>query len=293
MARKRSAKQDTARHIAIVGAGNLGTALAVALHDAGFVIDQIISRPNPQSLKRARRLAGEVGATAASIRQVQLQSKIVWLCVPDSAIAAVAESLADLAEWKGRVALHSSGALASDELAALHNRGAVVASAHPMMTFVRGSRPSLRNVPFAIEGDSRAVSIALKIVKALHGQAFSIRKEHKAAYHAWGMFSSPLLCALLAASERITAAAGVGRKAARSRMFPILQQTLANYARLGAGKSFSGPIARGDVETVKKHLRVLRDVPEAGEVYIALARAALRELPSRNRKALEEILEEH
>jgi predicted short-subunit dehydrogenase-like oxidoreductase (DUF2520 family) len=125
----------------------------------------------------------------------------------------------------------------------------------------------------------------------LRGQPFTIRKQDKDAYHAWGMFASPLLTALLAAGERVAATAGVGRKAARKRMLPILNQTLANYARLGAPGAFSGPITRGDVTTVAKHLSVLRGVPGAREVYIALARAALRDLPAKNRVTLEEILE--
>jgi predicted short-subunit dehydrogenase-like oxidoreductase (DUF2520 family) len=104
------------------------------------------------------------------------------------------------------------------------------------------------------------------------------------------MFVSPLLTALLAASENVAAAAGVSKKEARQKMLPILNQTLANYARLGAVGSFSGPIARGDVDTVRKHLKILRTVPEAGEVYLALARIALRELPAKNRVQLEKIL---
>jgi predicted short-subunit dehydrogenase-like oxidoreductase (DUF2520 family) len=128
------------------------------------------------------------------------------------------------------------------------------------------------------------------IVGDLRGHAFIIRKQQKQAYHAWGMFASPLLTALLAASEKVAAAAGVSRKAARRRMLPILKQTLANYERLGARESFSGPIARGDVETVKKHLTILRGVPGPREVYLALARAALGALPTKNRVALRRLL---
>ena len=71
---------------------------------------------------------------------------------------------------------------------------------------------------------------------------------------------------------------------------PILQQTLANYGRMGAAESFSGPIARGDVATVQKHLEVLQSVPQARDVYLALAFAALRDLPAKNVRELEEIL---
>jgi predicted short-subunit dehydrogenase-like oxidoreductase (DUF2520 family) len=123
----------------------------------------------------------------------------------------------------------------------------------------------------------------------LLGQPFSIRKDQKGAYHAWGMFASPLLTALLAATERVALAAGVSRNSARERMLPILKQTLANYEVLGAQGAFSGPLPRGDVATVQKHLKVL-GMSGAREVYVALARAALRDLPAKNRAALEKIL---
>ncbi len=274
--------------IAIVGAGNLASALAPALHGAGYRIEQIVARAS--SIKRARRLAQEIHARAEFSNRAQISADIVWFCVPDRAIAAAAKSLADAAHWEGKVALHSSGALSSDELSMVRATGATVASAHPLMTFVRGSRPSLAGVSFAVEGDLKAVREARAIVSDLGGEAFSIRKVHKAAYHAWGMFSSPLLCSLLAASERVAAEVGVGRKSARARMLPILRQTLANYARLGAAESFSGPIVRGDVETVRKHLKVLRSVPGGREVYVALASAALRDLPAQNRAALRKAL---
>jgi predicted short-subunit dehydrogenase-like oxidoreductase (DUF2520 family) len=285
-----SAKQSTKPLITIVGAGNLAGALAVSLREAGYSVDQIVSRGSTASLLGARRLAREVGASAITASRARIRAEIVWFCVPDGEIAAAAASLTGAAEWKGKVALHSSGALTSDELAVLRERGAAVASVHPLMTFVRGSRPLLAGVPFAIEGNPKAVRAARAIVLRLRGQSFAIRKEKKVAYHAWGMFASPLLTALLAASERVALAAGVHRKAARHRMLPILRQTLANYARLGAPGSFSGPIARGDAATVGKHLQVLLEVPEVREVYVALARAALRGLPAKNRASLEKIL---
>lgn len=284
------ARRSEKPRVAIVGAGNLASALAVALRAAGYGIDEIISRGQASSVQRARALAREVGASGVAALRAQLRAEIVWFCVPDSEIARAAEALTEAANWSGKVALHSSGALTSDALLALRRRGAGVASVHPLMTFVRGSRPPLAGVPFAIEGSQKAVTTARAIVRDLRGHPFAIRKQRKQAYHAWGTFASPLLVALLAASERVAAAAGVNRTEARTRMSPILRQTLTNYARLGAAESFSGPIARGDVETVKKHLNVLRDVTGAREVYIALARTALRELPSRNRAALEKIL---
>jgi predicted short-subunit dehydrogenase-like oxidoreductase (DUF2520 family) len=128
------------------------------------------------------------------------------------------------------------------------------------------------------------------IVKALGGKAYAIRRQDKVAYHAWGTFASPLLTALLATTEHIAAAAGVNRREAKRRMLPILQQTLANYAVLDAAGAFSGPIVRGDVETIRRHLRVLRKVPAAAEVYAALAKAAVRYLPGRRTRTVRKVL---
>jgi len=285
-----SAKLSAKPRVAIVGAGNLAGALAASLCGAGYGIEQIISRDGDASLRRARQLAREVGASAVAAHRAKIRALVVWFCVPDGAIAGAASALREAADWKGKVALHSSGALTGDELGGLRRRGAAVGSVHPLMTIVRGSRPALAGVPFAIEGNLKAVRAARVMVRDLGGLPFSIRKKQKEAYHAWGMFASPLFTALLAATERVAMAAGISRKAAREKMLPILKQTLANYSRLRAPGAFSGPMARGDVATVEKHLRVLRRVEGARGIYIALARAALRDLPVKNRAAIEKIL---
>jgi predicted short-subunit dehydrogenase-like oxidoreductase (DUF2520 family) len=235
-------------------------------------------------------LAKQVGA-GASTDLSAVRAELIWFCVPDAEITRAARSFAKRIEWKGRVALHSSGALTSDELAVLRLRGASVASVHPLMTFVRGSGASLAGVPFALEGDPAAVRVARRIVRDVGGRAHSIRKKDKAAYHAWGTFASPLFTALLATTEQVAALAGVNKKAAKQRMIPILLQTLANYAAFGAAGAFSGPIVRGDVDTVKRHLHVLRAAPGARRVYSDLARAALQYLPVKNKRMLKQVLD--
>jgi predicted short-subunit dehydrogenase-like oxidoreductase (DUF2520 family) len=275
--------------IAIVGMGNLGSALAAALKRAGYVLDAVQARSDSESLRRAPSLSKQSGGV--SVRPGQTNADVVWLCVPDGKIGEAAGVLAREGNWKGKVALHSSGALTSDELEVLRQRGARVASAHPLMTFVRGSRPALAGVPFAIEGDPSAARVARRIVSDLGGRSYTIRKQDKVAYHAWATFASPLLTALLATTERVAATAGVEGREARQRMLPILRQTLANYARLGAAASFSGPIVRGDVETVNRHLRILADHAPLRDVYAALARTAVLYLPSKNRRKLEEIVQ--
>jgi predicted short-subunit dehydrogenase-like oxidoreductase (DUF2520 family) len=186
--------------------------------------------------------------------------------------------------------LHSSGALASDELRALKRRGAAIASAHPMMTFVAGKAAGMKDVAFALEGDAAAVGAARLIAADLGGHPFQISKENKALYHAIGAFCSPLVIALLATGEKVAKQARVPASELRRVMQPILQRTIENYINRGAAASFSGPINRGDVATVRKHLAALRKVPQARDIYLAIARAALKSLPVKHKAKLAQIL---
>ena len=270
--------------IAIVGPGRLGSALAIELQRAGYRISEVVSR------REAGALARKLLAHAADLRSAVLDADLVWFCVPDREIAAAAQALAVKTAWKRKIVFHSSGALTSDELDVLRRRGASVAAVHPMMTFVRGTVPSLRAVPFAIEGDATAVQVARGIVRRLGGDPFNIRAKNKVAYHTWGAFASPLLVALLVSAEQVARKAGLKADEARRRMLPILRQTIENYARFGPAGAFSGPLVRGDAEVVRKHLQALREIPEAREVYLALARVAIQHLPVQQRRRLQQAL---
>ena len=276
--------------ITLVGPGNLARVLGLALDAAGYRIEEIVSRPAPESRQRARLLARQVGARAATYRDARLASKIIWLCVSDDAIAPVASELAKTGDWKGKIVLHSSGARSSRELEPLRARGAAVGSLHPMQTFVRASEATLGGVSFAVEGDPAAVRVGRRIAHDVGGSVFTIRPEAKVLYHAMGSFCSPMVVASLSTAERIAKAAGIPPTAAKRIIHPLLQQTIANYLSKGTVAAFSGPINRGDVNTVRKHLEALREVPGAREIYLALARSALRALPVRDRPAVRKVL---
>jgi len=279
--------------ISLVGAGNIASALGIGLRKAGYRIVAIHSRPNRGSLRRARALARRVGAIAGQDTS-EIGGDILWFCVPDSEInkaARLFRTHLNHDEWRGKIAFHSSGVLTSDELRELRRAGAAVASVHPLMTFVPRSRPALKGVAFAIEGDLRAVAVARQLVRELGGYPYSIRKQDKPAYHACCTFASPLLTALLASTEELALLSGMTRKGARKRLLPILQQTVANFGSFGAPAAFSGPIIRGDIATVQRHLQQLREHPEIRNEYIALARAALKFLPVKDRESLVKILE--
>jgi len=251
-----------------------------------------------------------VGAQTVAAHSPALDATLLWFCVPDREIRRAASALAghlaaraaahkknggpnkvpSKGTSKVRFAFHSSGALLSRELEPLRKPGIAVASVHPLMTFVSGTHPSLTDVPFAMEGDAAATQVARQIVRKLGGESFSLPAARKAAYHAWATLTSPLLLAFLVTLEEAARTAGFTRNDARRKSLPIIRQTLANYSRLGPAPSFSGPLIRGDADTVAKHLAALKKHPGAREVYVALARAALRGLPVKNRDGLRRLL---
>ena len=237
-----SATQVRRPIMTIAGPGSLGNALAISLHAAGYRISEILSRAGKGSRRRARVLARKVGACAAVIGKEPCNADVLWLCVPDREIRNCAEFLARSGGWSKRAVLHSSGALTSDELAALRSRGASVASVHPLMTFVPGEIPSLAGVPFAIEGDWTATRVARRIARHLGGEPFQISKADKTAYHAWGAFTSPLLTALLVTAEQVAAAARIPRRRARKR--PLTRSRLRIPRRVPTRPPAATPTAR-------------------------------------------------
>ena len=172
----------------------------------------------------------------------------------------------------------------------LKKRGAAVASVHPMMTFVRNVRPDLRRVTFTIEGDGRAVRVAQRIARDLGGLAVQINAKRKAMYHAFGAFTSPLIVVTLAAAEQVARKAGLNQRSARAAIAPILRQTVNNYIEKGPAGAFSGPLVRGDVDTVRRHLQVLQAAPEARAAYVALARSAMKTLPVKRKREIAGLL---
>ncbi len=275
--------------VSLVGSGNLARALGPALRSAGYRNKAVAFRDAVASKKRAASLARRLGAGAVALES-EPAADIIWLCHTDDALPETARRLARQPGWRGKIVFHSSGALTSDVLAPLRRAGAHTASLHPMMTFVPGTQPRLKGVPFAVEGDRQAVAAARRIVARLGGEVFTIKKGAKVLYHALGSFSSPLLVATLVTAERVGCGAGLSRQQTRKIIGPILAQTLKNYVERGAAAAFSGPIKRGDLSTVRRHLRELGRVPEAREVYRALVRSAVRDLPAKKVRELIRLL---
>lgn len=275
--------------VTIVGAGSLGGALALALHEAGHKVREVVYR---RDRKRALAIARQCGAVAVPFREAKLEADVVWLCVGDAEIANLAAALGADRSWQGKFVFHASGALTSDELTVLKRKGARVASVHPMMSFVRSAPADFTAVTFALEGDAAAKKVAASVARALGGTPFELKKTDKPLYHALGAFSSPLLIAHLAAAEKIGKKLGLKPEQTRRVIGPILQKTLQNYLEHGGAAALSGPLVRGDVKTVHKNLRALRRMSGTAEIFRALVKMAARELPVQRKAEILKVLSE-
>lgn len=285
-----------AKTIALVGAGRVGQTLGRALRRRGFRIGAVVTR-RPATARAAARFIGAgrpISNLKAEISKVG-DAGIVLITTNDNQVAVAAAALARLKKnWRGRVVLQASGALSSRVLTPLRRRGAAVGSLHPLYPFPKPLRVFPPGVVFGIEGDARARQQALALVHALRGQPMEVRSTEKALYHAAAALVAGHLLTLADMGVRALVRAGVRKSRARGVLVPLAHATLRCYERWG-GRAWTGPLERGDIETVRGHLAGLRRLPPHYlETYRTLARAALslyRARSSQRTKRLRRLLE--
>ncbi len=221
--------------VAIIGAGRLGTAMAAALRSAGVAVQGPLGRG-----------------------QAPEGADVVLLCVPDAAIAEVADSIA-----VGPLVGHCSGATTLEPLA-----GHRAFSLHPLLTVPADVVTDFRGVPCAVAGDE----VAVRLATTLGMKPLAVADADRAAYHAAASMASNFLVTLEVAAERVAATAGLSRED----LLPLVQATVDNWAALGAA-ALTGPIARGDHETVARHRETLAErAPDLLDLYDTLAEATRR-----------------
>jgi len=258
--------------LAIVGAGRVGSALAILLKRKGYRVAGVASR----SMESAVRVASEVGAAASTVPwEVTPLADVVFITTPDREIAKVAEQIAAGGGFRpGQVVFHTSGAHSAEEIGAARRFGAAVASLHPLQSFA-DLQAAVENLPgsyFALEGDKGALILAEQIVRDLEGKSFYINAADKPLYHAAACIACNYLVSLLHLSYALYSRFGLGRREAEEALRPLVEGTLKNIRRAGPAGALTGPISRGDGPTVEDHLRALREVGEREtEVYKALA----------------------
>ena len=248
--------------LAIVGAGRLGRALGRLLRNRGWRIGAVVTR-SPATARTAVRAIGD-GTPFGKLTRRVLAADVMLISTPDSAIRPAASELASIGgeEWRGKVVLHSSGALDQTELAALERWGAATGSLHPMQTFSPNVKPQLEGVVFAIEGHGAALKTARRIARDLGGLPIRLQDGAKPAYHAAGALASGHVLGLVEAAVQILMGLGFTRRQATRALLPLTRQTLENYVRLGPAAAWTGPVSRGDYDTVSKHVEALKRHPE-------------------------------
>lgn len=243
------------RRVTIIGAGPVARSFAQGLTASGVQVTGIYSRTGRSAKRLARRIkakySGELNAGA-------VLEKIVLLAVPDDAVGDVAAALSSHKDiTSGSVVLHTSGALTSDVLKGVKKRGASTGSIHPLQTFPGGKRTVLRTIWCAVEGDAAAVRSAMEIAKRTGMHPFRLAKKDKVLYHAAAVFASNYQVTVLSVVEHLASAARIPSRDVWKVFRPLITAATENVYATSPVQALTGPIARGDLETVKSHIAAL------------------------------------
>jgi predicted short-subunit dehydrogenase-like oxidoreductase (DUF2520 family) len=258
--------------VGIVGCGRMGTALAKTLGDKGHAIVGVSSLHRTS----AQRLADICGISDATDQPWEITRKadVVFLTTPDGVIASVCDSISKQNGFSpDAVVLHCSGAHPSTILASARKSGASIGSMHPLQSFasVEITQNPFRGIRVSIEGDSKAVSTAGQMARDLEALPLQILTEGKPLYHAAAVVASNFLVTLVGAAFQLIQQAGVQPDEAFSVLKPLIDGTLANIGRVGIHQALTGPVVRGDVQTVQTHIQAIgQTVPELLPFYTCL-----------------------
>lgn len=253
--------------VGFVGAGRLATALAHELDH--LVAEAQITAVTARSAASAETLAGRLlGAQAvATAQDVANRADLVIIATPDDAIASVASSIA----WRpGQMAVHCSGAQSAAALSAAAVQGALTGVLHPLQTLA-GREPELglfRGITFAVEAPEPLAVILQWWAQALGGRWITLRPEDRVLYHAAAVIASNYLVTLAKLASGLWEEMGIGRAEALRALLPLMHGTVENLERVGLPDGLTGPIARGDLGTVERHLAAVGErAPQLLAVY--------------------------
>jgi predicted short-subunit dehydrogenase-like oxidoreductase (DUF2520 family) len=263
--------------LSIIGAGRVGRALGRRLRELGWKIGAVITR-GEASARRAVRFIGAGKAHAQTTRQIVL-SLVILIAAPDDEIAGVAKELARIGgeELRGKVVLHTSGALDARVLDPVKACGAVVGSMHPLQSFSGVAVPMLEGRLFAVEGDTQAVRAARQIARSLGGSPVRIPSGKKVLYHAAATMAASNVLAIEEAAAQLLISVGMKRGQATKALLTLTRQVLENMEHLGPRAAWTGPLSRGDFRVVETHLEGLREFP----AEFSLAHEVLNRLAAR------------
>jgi predicted short-subunit dehydrogenase-like oxidoreductase (DUF2520 family) len=242
--------------IGFIGAGTVGTALAVLLSGQHYEVVAVSSRSRSSADKLAKRVHGCRAFDGS--QAVADAAELVFVTTPDAAIAEVAAGT----RWHdGQSVIHCSGADSVAILEPARQANAMVGGFHPLQTFA-GFERAIENIPgstFAIESQEPLRSTLKTMCTHLGGNWIELKAEDKVPYHAAAVFASNYLVTLVKMATDLWQTFGIPPDRATAALMPLMRGTLHNIETLGFPQCLTGPIARGDAGTIEKHLAVLQN----------------------------------
>lgn len=256
--------------ISFIGIGRLGGALALALAEKDFEIENLVTRHRENagviSQKTNAKILGfdEFGA---------ISSDVIFITTRDFEIETVAGNLAGNLKNKPTV-FHTSGSLSSAVLRKFNETGGAVGSLHPLVSVSDAmlGKERFKGAYFCVEGDQKAVKIAGEIAEKLEGKAFSIETKYKTLYHASAVTASGHLVALIDTAIEMLVRCGLDKPDAQKVLLPLIESSVENLKTQTPAQALTGTFARAEVETFRSHLNSLRENVSAGvlETYLQL-----------------------
>ena len=280
-------------NVSVVGAGRVGTAMAVLLGRAGHRIVAVSGR-GPTRDRASRFLSDVPFLDPADAARV---GEFVLIGVPDDAIPVLVEEIADAGGFRsGQWVAHLSGASGLDVLAPGRAAGARPLALHPLQTFpdVAGALERLPGCAMAVTAeDAEGYTVGERIADDLLARPFRLEDAMRPLYHSAAVFASNYLIVASAIAEDLFRRAGVPDPL--DAMLPLQRASLDNVERLGAAEALTGPAVRGDATTIERNLLALRaSKPDVVAAYVELCRNALElasgRLPEARRTAVEQVL---
>lgn len=272
--------------------GRLGTALGSALEAAGYA-PLLLHARDATSGRQAR---GELPGSLTDADTLIARCALVFLTVPDAVLAEVAAAY----PWRaGQRVVHCSGALGLDVLSAAKQRGAAVGCFHPLQTFPAGlpaadAPARFQGIVCGIEGDEAVRHWLEALASDLGARGVSLHGVDRATYHAAAVLAGNDVVALASAAARAWTLAGLPPEQAREALAPLIRASAEGIGAHPLADALTGPVARGDVATVERHLQALKRDPALLELYRQLAQELLRlnlKLSPEVRRALQRALE--
>jgi predicted short-subunit dehydrogenase-like oxidoreductase (DUF2520 family) len=261
----------------VAGAGPVATALAGAMRLGGVPVLGLWARRAPAA--RAAGSAAGVAAFSSAPPDVLLEAEVVVLAVRDAAVHEVAVMLVGTGLVNKRhVLLHCAGAASAEELlGGVADRVGGIGTLHPLSAIADGrtAMRALKGTVFGIEGNDPGRRAAEQLVSAIGGHVLALNSTQMATYHCAAALASNYVVATLDAAAAVLTGAGISAADAAQALVPLAEGALGNVRAKGTTDGLTGPVRRGDAQTVQRHLEALRDKPELAEIYRALARRAV------------------